>query len=144
MSEYDDILHLPHHVSASHPPMPRSDRAAQFAPFRALSGYEDDVAETARLTDQRIELDESRREALDARLRLLELQLPDLPPVAITAFRADECKEGGAYITVTGSVKKLDPVRRVLVMADGRRIAFDDIYDLSGELFDALDDNIIS
>ena len=132
---YDDIIHLPHHVSAAHPQMSLYDRAAQFAPFKALSGYEDDMEETARLTDARIELDESRVEQLDARLRLLAEHVTESPEVSVTVFRADERKEGGAYRTESGRVKKLDAVAGVLVMRDGRRYPFSDLYAIEGELF---------
>ena len=135
---YDDIIHLPHHVSAAHPQMTLYDRAAQFAPFKALSGYEDDMEETARLTDARIELDESRVEQLDARLRLLAEHAAESPEVSVTVFRADERKEGGAYCTETGRVKKLDAVAGVLVMRDGRRYPFSDLYAIEGELFSSL------
>ena len=99
--KYDDIIHLPHHVSATRPRMPMLDRAAQFSPFVALTGYEAAVRETARLTDQRVELDESAKAELDRKLRLL-LSLPGQPEASITYFRPDERKEGGAYETVTG------------------------------------------
>ncbi|MBQ9458675.1 MAG: hypothetical protein IJU66_01940 [Oscillospiraceae bacterium] len=135
---YDDIIDLPHHVSVTHPHMTLYDRAAQFAPFKALSGYEDDVEETARLTDERIELDESRKDFLDARLQLLEEHLSDAPVVTATYFRPDERKSGGAYLTVTGNVKKIDAVGRVLILRDGSRILMDDLYSLEGELFSAL------
>lgn len=134
---YDDLLDLPHHVSVVHPHMSLYDRAAQFAPFKALTGYEDDVEETTRLTDERIELDEERIEQLDARLQLLEEHLSDAPVVTVTYFRPDELKSGGAYLTVTGSVNKIDTVGRVLVLRDGSRVPMDDLYSLEGELFSA-------
>ncbi len=132
---YEDIMGLPHHVSASHPPMRLYDRAAQFAPFRALSGYEDDAKETARLTERRIEPDESRAELLDAKLQLLGKQLASSPEVRVTYFRADERKEGGAYHSVTGRVKKLDILAGTLVLWDGVSIPFADILCLDGEIF---------
>lgn len=132
---YDDIIDLPRPVSDAHPHMPLLGRAAQFAPFKALSGYEDDMEETARLTDARIELDESRVEQLDARLRLLNERLAEFPVVTVTYFRPDERKDGGAYRTLTGRVKKLDAVARCLVFRSGERIPFADVYQLEGELF---------
>ena len=137
---YDDVINMPHHVSVTHPHMTLYDRAAQFAPFKALSGYEDDVDETARLTDERIELDESRKDFLDARLQLLEEHFSDAPVVTATYFRPDERKSGGAYFTVTGSVKKIDAIERALVLRDGSRIAIDDIYGIESELFGLLEE----
>lgn len=136
---YDDLLNLPHHVSVVHPHMSLYDRAAQFAPFKALTGYEDDVAETARLTDDRMELDEERIEQLDVRLQLLEERLAEAPVVSLTFFVPDECKDGGSYETVSGIVKKIDTVRRVIVLRDGLRIAIDDVYGISGELFSTME-----
>lgn len=132
---YDDIIHLPRPVSTAHPRMPLYDRAAQFAPFKALSGYEDDVEETARLTERRIEPDEDCVELLDTKLRLLGERLASTPEIRVTCFRADERKDGGAYLSVTGRVKKLDALAGVLVLEDGTRIPFADILRLDGELF---------
>ena len=132
---YKDIIHLPRPVSAAHPHMPLYDRAAQFAPFKALSGYEDDAEETARLTERRVEPDENAVEALDARLRLLGERLSDAPEVRVTYFRPDGRKEGGAYRTVTGRVKKLDALSGALLLRSGERIPFADILALDGELF---------
>lgn len=137
---YDDLLCLPHHVSVVHPHMSLYDRAAQFAPFKALTGYEDDVEETARLTNKRIELDEERIEQLDARLRLLEEHLVDAPTVSITFFQPDARKDGGSYETVSGIVKKIDGIQRVIILRDGQQIAIGDIYGISGELFRLLDE----
>ncbi len=135
---YDDLLDLPHHVSATHPHMTLYDRAAQFAPFKSLPGYEDEVAETARLTDARAELDAERIAQLDARLRLLAEHLAETPVVSITYFRPDARKDGGSYETVSGAVKKLDTLRRAIVLRDGREIRIDDVAELGGALFAAL------
>ena len=136
---YDDLLSLPHHVSVVHPHMSLYDRAAQFAPFKALTGYEDDVEETARLTDARVELDEERIEQLDVRLQLLEEHLADSPTVSITYFQPDARKDGGSYETAIGVVKKIDAVRRVIALRDGREIAIGNVYGISGELFSAME-----
>ena len=136
---YDDLLDLPHHVSVVHPHMSLYDRAAQFAPFKALTGYEDDVEETARLTDARMELDEERIEQLDARLQLLEEHLAEAPTVSITYFVPDARKGGGSYETVSGIVKKIDTVRRVIVLRDVREVAIGDVYGISGELFSTME-----
>ena len=132
---YDDLLDLPHHVSVTHPHMSLYDRAAQFAPFKALTGYEDDVEETARLTDRRIELDADSIAHLDARLRLLEEHLADAPTVSITYFLPDKRKEGGSYEVATGVVKKIDGVRRVVILRSGQQISIGDISGIDGELF---------
>ena len=133
---YGDIIHLPHHVSVTHPHMSLYDRAAQFMPFKALTGYEDDIAEETRLTEQRIELSEGEREALDQRLQLIgELHPQEHPEVTVTYFRPDARKDGGAYLTVTGRVRKLDPIEGVMALVDGRKIPFGDIYKIEGEFF---------
>ena len=136
---YDDILPLPHHVSEKHPPMSRLDRAAQFSPFAALTGYEAAVEETARLTDQRIELDESEKGAIDQRLTLLQERLPDPTEVTITYFMPDKKKAGGAYVSVSGTVKKIDDYERMVILHNGTSIPIDDILHVNGKLFDSID-----
>lgn len=141
--KYDDILYLPHHVSGRHPQMPLSDRAAQFAPFAALTGHEDAIRETARLTDIRPELTEGQREALDQRLSLLLQAMgenPGMEPeIAVTCFRADEKKDGGAYVSVCGRVKKVDGYRRMILLKDGTSLPMDDIVSMEGEVFGEID-----
>ena len=132
---YDDLLNLPHHVSVTHPHMSLYDRAAQFAPFKALTGYEDEVEETARLTDARVDLDEDKIEQLDARLRLLEEHLSESPPVSITFFRPDDRKDGGRYETVSEEVRKIDHIQRNILLRSGQSIAIDNVYDINGDLF---------
>lgn len=139
MSEsYEDIINLPHHVSPTRPRMSRADRAAQFSPFAALSGYGDAVQETARLTNRRIELDESAKAALDEKLRLLAEVIEDRPEAAITYFLPDRKKAGGEYVTATGQVKKVDAVAQELVMANGRIIPIADIIEVESRLFQTL------
>ena len=135
MGKYDDIIDLPHHVSVRHPQMAQQDRAAQFAPFAALTGYGDAVDETARLTESRIELTESEREQIDLRLQELEAHLADGPVVHLVYFRQDPLKDGGEYVTVIGRVRKFERLRQELVMDDGSRIYFSDIYEIGGEVF---------
>ena len=135
MESYRHIIDLPHHVSAAHPPMSLYDRAAQFAPFKALAGYEDDAEETARETEGRIELDESSVERLDAKLQLLGEQTGSAAEVSVTYFLADDKKEGGAYRSVTGRVKKLDAIAGTLTLYSGVSVPFADIVRLDGELF---------
>jgi hypothetical protein len=136
---YDDILHLPHHVSEKHPPMSRLDRAAQFSPFAALTGYEAAVEETARLTDRRIELDEGEKEAIDQRLTLVQERLPVPTEVTIIYFIPDKKKAGGAYVSVSGTVKKIDDYVRAVVLSDGTNIPIDDILHINGKLCDGIE-----
>ena len=127
MGKYDDIINLPHHVSATRPHMPIIDRAAQFMPFRALSGYEDAVQETARLTDEKIELTEDEKALLDARLQRLADEISSQPKVTLTYFQPDKKKAGGAYVTVTSQLKKIDDLVGTLILMDGKRVLIEDI-----------------
>ena len=127
MGKYDDIIDLPHHISASRPQMPMLDRAAQFMPFRALTGYEDAVHETARLTEERVELTEDEKALLDTKLQRLADRLDSHPQVTLTWFQPDKRKAGGAYVTTTGRLKKIDDFEGVLLLASGERIAIKDI-----------------
>lgn len=132
---YDDIINLPHPVSTKHPRMSIADRAAQFSPFSALSGHAAAIQETARLTDRRIELDESAKAVLDTKLQLIAEQAGARPVVAITYFVPDERKAGGAYAEKLGTVKRVDGYRRTVVFTDGTDIAIDDILKIDGALF---------
>ena len=129
-NKYDEILNLPHHVSKTRPQMPMADRAAQFAPFAALTGYEDVVRETGRLTEEKIELEESSLTVLDRKLQWLQAHLADTPEMTFTYFQPDECKAGGAYRTITGTVKKIDEYERVIVLHGGAKLPMDDILDV--------------
>ena len=133
--KYDAILHLPHHVSKKHPPMPMADRAAQFAPFAALTGYDAAI----RLTQERIDPAEAELAALDRRFRLLQEHLEEQPEVRLTRFRPDERKSGGVYETVSGIVKQIDLIARRIRLLDGTDIPMDDVLTLDGALFDVLD-----
>lgn len=135
MGQYDDIIDLPHHVSSAHARMPIANRAAQFSPFQALTGYEDAVDETARLTEQRIELDESAKAALDEKLKIILDRIGEHPVVTITYFQPDERRAGGAYVTVTGAVKKIDDFEHRVILLSGQSIAFYDIFEICSELF---------
>ena len=138
-NKYDEILSLPHHVSKTRPQMPMSDRAAQFAPFAALTGYDAAIKETGRLTDERIELDEEALTALNMRYQLLIDTLDEESEVEITYFKPDERKDGGAYVTATGAVKKIDDFDRLITMQDGMKIPMDDVLSIEGELFSTLE-----
>ena len=127
---YDDIIDLPHHVSRNHPQMSMHDRAAQFAPFAALTGYEAEVGETARLTAVKRELDAQEAEELNRQLAALIARLTERPEVTVEYFIPDERKAGGAYVTVTGRVRHVSLPERVLVMEDGNAIPMDDIASL--------------
>lgn len=135
MGNYDDIINLPHHVSDRHPQMSAIDRAAQFSPFAALTGHEAAIAETARLTEAKAKLDETRKEALDARLQLIRQRLPLQPEIAVTYFVPDARKEGGSYLRVTGVPKKLDDTEHKIIMQNGTVIPIDDIFEIESTLF---------
>ena len=137
--KYDEIMGLPHHVSKTRPQMPMSDRAAQFAPFAALTGYDAAIKETGRLTDERIELDEGALTALNMRYQLLMDALDDEPEVTITYFQPDERKAGGKFVSAVGAVKKIDDFERRITMRDGTRIPMDDVLSIDGELFSSLE-----
>ena len=136
--KYADIINLPHHVSAIRPQMSMTDRAAQFSPFAALTGYDAAIHETGRLTDDKIELDEETLNILNMKLRLLVDSLDDEPEVTFTYFKPDERKAGGAYIEVTGTVKKVDDFERLIVMQNGMKIPMDDILNIEGHIFASL------
>ena len=138
-NRYDEIINLPHHVSKTRPQMPMSDRAAQFAPFAALTGYDAAIKETGRLTDERIELDEESLTALNVRYQMLTDALEKRPEVRITYFKPDERKAGGAYVTTVGEVRKIDDFDQTIIMQDGTRIPMDDVLSLEGELFSVLE-----
>lgn len=127
ISEYEDIIALPHHVSASHPQMALADRAAQFSPFAALTGYEDAIDESARLTEEQIELDENAREELDEQLRQIRECGEAHPEITVTYFQKDARKDGGAYVTLTGRVKKIDEYARIISFMDGTVVRIENI-----------------
>ena len=129
-NRYDEIINLPHHVSTTRPQMPLSDRAAQFAPFAALTGYEPAIKDTGRLTNERIELDEEALAALDRKYQRLMDTLDDTPEVTIIYFQPDERKAGGQYVSATGTVKKVDTFGRRILLQDGTRIPLDSVFDL--------------
>lgn len=136
LKQYEDMLNLPHHVSEKHPQMSMPERAAQFSPFAALTGYGDAVRETARLTDEFIDLDENSRESLDRKLAVLQEHLAERPVVTVLFFEPDDKKSGGAYQSVSGIIKKIDTFRHRLVMEDGQSLSMEYMIQLDGELFD--------
>ncbi len=132
---YEDILNLPHHVSKTRPQMSMLDRATQFSPFAALTGYDDAIKETGRLTDEKIEMDEDRKAALDMKQAYLIEMIDEQPEISITYFLPDAKKSGGAYVTVTGNLKRFDEYERLLILTDGKKIPMDDIADIESDLF---------
>lgn len=133
--KYDDIINLPHHVSSKRAPMTMIDRAAQFSPFAALTGYDAAIQETGRLTEGYIHLDESSKESLNEQLRLIQASLDEQPEISLTYFRPDERKSGGAYISITGTVRKIDQYEQAIIMSDGMAIPFEYIHAINGKLF---------
>jgi hypothetical protein len=134
MGKYEDIINLPHHVSTTRPQMSMMDRAAQFSPFAALTGYDAAIKETGRLTDEKIVMDEEALNILNMKFQILARSLDDEPEVTFTYFKPDERKAGGAYLTVSGVVKKIDDFERMIVMRNGTKIPMDDVLDFDMEV----------
>lgn len=128
--KYDDIIHLPHHVSVRHPQMSLADRAAQFSPFAALTGHEAAILETARLTDAFIELDDDRKAQIDRQLQLLKENQFQNPEIEVTYFQPDEKKNGGAYVTARGRVKRIDEYSRQILFLDGTAVLLERVLDI--------------
>ena len=126
--KYDDMLHLPHHVSPTRRRMTMAERAAQFSPFAALVGYEDAVRETGRVVGQRVELSDEEKAVLDRKQRVILEAI-------VTYFRPDSRKDGGEYVRHTGAVKKVREIERALVFVDGVEVPFGDVVELAGDLF---------
>ena len=136
---YDDIIHLPHPISDHHPQMSIADRAAQFSPFAALTGYDGAIKETARLTDQRIDLEDSAQAILNEKLRILQEQAGSQAEIEVVFFCPDELKTGGSYLSKRGIVKKIEGYDRTILMQDNTKIPIDDIIDLAGAMFQSMD-----
>ena len=134
---YEDILYMPHHVSTKHPPMPASDRAAQFSPFAALTGHDAAIQETGRLTDIQVEQSEELRTLLDRKQQYLATL--ERPEVTVTYFLPDEHKAGGRYVTVSGRLKRIDELRQAAILIDDTEIPMENILHIRCEIFDALD-----
>ncbi len=135
---YEDIVDLPHHVSKKYPQPTMADRAARFSPFAAISGYEDMVKEAARVTEERIDITDATKELLNEKLNMIIEFLDEEPEVSITYFEPDMRKAGGAYITVIGTVKRIDEYEHLVIMTDGKKINIHEIYNLQSELFYSL------
>lgn len=133
---YDDIIHLPHHVSKTRPQMSLEDRAAQFSPFAALTGYDAAILETGRLTEDKLELGEETQAILDRKQRYLAEIIDTKPEITVTYFVPDEKKSGGAYSTVTGFLKRIDEYERELVLTNGRKIQLAAVFDIESAEFE--------
>ena len=129
--EYEDILDHPRHISNTRAQMPISDRAAQFSPFAALTGYDAAIKETAKQTADWIELDEESKMILDRRLMEVKNHIKEKPEVTVTYFQPDVKKSGGAYVTITKNVKKINEYERLIIFTDGSFIPIDQIYDIT-------------
>ena len=140
MGTYDDIIHLPHHVSSTRPHITAFDRAAQFSPFAALTGYDAAIKETARLTDEKVELDEHMKGALSDKLQIITDRIQECPEIAITYFQPDTKKNGGTYVTDISTAQKIDVYDRFIIMTDGTAIPIDEIINIDGQIFETMYD----
>lgn len=132
--KYDDIINLPRHISKKRPPMAIKDRVAQFSPFAALTGHDAEVKETARITEKRVELDQYMKEKLNHKLQILMDKVKEEPEINITYFEPDDKKDGGTYITIIGTVKKIDKYNKIILMKDYVSIPLDEIIDIEEEI----------
>ena len=134
MDNYSDIINLSRPVS-KRPRMSLKQRSAQFAPFAALTGYEGQVKETARLTNKKIEINEELKEILNKKIQLIQKKIKEQPQIEITYFIPDSKKDGGRYETICNNIQKIDMYTNEFVMLDGTRININDIIDIQGNLF---------
>ena len=132
---YADIIDLPHHGSKRHPQMPMEKRAAQFSPFAAMLGHDVAIRETARFTEEQMELSEDEKAVIDSKLQMLQAHIKEQPEVTVTYFQPDEKKSGGAYVTVTGSAKKIDDMKKLLILRNGMSIPICTILSLETHTF---------
>ena len=131
---YEDIINLPHHTSKKHPRMSLEARSAQFAPFAALTGYDEVLIETARLTNERIEIDDTIKIIIDSKLQIIKEHIKEMPLITFMYFVPDSKKDGGKYVTVTGNVKKIDEYRNGIVLENKTEIPIDEIIDINGDI----------
>lgn len=137
---YDDIINLPHYVSKKHPQMSIEARSAQFAPFSALTGYDEAIKETARLTDKRIDIDDGLKSVLNNKLQYILDNIKINPEIEFTYFVYDNKKPGGKYVEKTGIVKKIDMVEQYVMLNDKTKIPILEIINISGELFNSIEE----
>ena len=135
-NKYEDIINLPYPNKTTRPKMSMHDRAAQFSPFAALTGYEEAVEETARLTDDKIELAEDMKAIIDAKLQMIADRLDEMPTVTVLCFVADDKKSGGKYVSITDRVKSIDAIEGLLLMCEKGNLPIEDIRDIEGNFFD--------
>ena len=132
---YEDIIDVPHHVSKKYPEPTMMERAARFHPFAAITGYEEMVLEAARTTETRIELDEEALTVINEKLNMLRESLDGEPRVTVTYFEPDKKKNGGAYVSVTGTVRLIDEYEQILTLGEDKKIPIREIYSIDGEIF---------
>ncbi|MCQ2958870.1 MAG: hypothetical protein MJ198_01610 [Bacteroidales bacterium] len=132
---YEDIINLPHHVSKKHPQMSMLSRAAQFAPFAALSGHNDAIKETARLTESQKNIDESNIDILNRKISYLYTRLDEMPFISITYFKPDEKKNGGSYQIIEGNLKEIDEYGQTLILTDKTRISIQSVFEIESNVF---------
>lgn len=135
---YEDIVNLPPHISKRYPQPSMMDRAARFAPFAAITGYEEMVLEEARVTEERVDLDEGALSLLNEKLNMIQEFLDEEPEVTIMYFEPDKKKTGGAYVNIAGIVKRIDEYEHLVIMTDGKKIRIEDIFALESDLFYSL------
>lgn len=136
--KYDDIINLPRHKSKKRPAMSIEDRAAQFSPFSALTSYEEKIKETARITERRIKLDKYMTEKINQKLKVLQDKIMDEIEISITYFKPDDKKDGGAYITSTAILKKIDQYNKNVLLSDGTVIPMEEIIRIEAVIFQDL------
>lgn len=139
IEKYKNIINLPHHISNKHPQMSLYERSAQFAPFSALTGYEDLIKEEGRITDERIEINEEKKAMLDLKLHIIIEKILEEPLVAITYFIKDEKKNGGKYVTLEDKITKIDTQKHFLITIAGVKILIDDIIEMQSDIFKVLE-----
>lgn len=130
MGKYDDILNMPHHVSSTRPHMSMHDRAAQFSPFAALTGYDDTVKETARLTDEKLELTADRINDLNQKIAFLNEHAEERPQITVEYFIPDGKKSGGKYVILSGEFRRIDEYNRNMILTSGEEIPLNDIFEI--------------
>jgi hypothetical protein len=130
VKDYEDIINLPHHVSPDRPKMSATDRAAQFAPFKAMVGLDGEINETARITDEKLEISEDELESINTALQQIKQHIRLKPKVKLLYFVPDRRKAGGMYLTYEGNVKHIDEGEHKIIFTDGKAIAIADIYEL--------------
>ena len=138
--DYDDIINLPHYISKKHPQMSIEARSAQFAPFSALTGYDEAIKETARLTDKRIEIDDGLKIILNNKLQYVLENLKLKPEMIFTYFVYDDKKIGGKYVEKIGVVKKIDMVEQYVMLIDKTKIPILEIINITGEIFNSMEE----